>query len=363
MIATHFSLLAFAVAVVASLGAQVQTVTVPAQAELRDGSGVLDGASFGRAGRLQIVLGESHLAGAVGATLQALRLRRDGARFDLRPGAAVVTVSASASRMLDPDRPSPLFAANHSGSPTVLFQGTVVLAAAPGLTDRHAATWQVPDSVTIPFASPFLYAGGALCLQLDILPVSGNASSWWPIDAERSGPAGRASTRGQACGATAGLADRPASVDARTLRIGSTVVFSTLGIPSTTAVLVLGATTVGPIDLGFLGAPGCKLHVLPEATLTAPVSAAILPGRPGAANVAVPLPHEPRLLGARLHSQWLLAGAIGLTTTNALDLEVSPIATSLNASVVAGGATVPPLPDVGRVDASVVPVLQLDYRR
>lgn len=345
----------------ASASAFAQTLTVPAAAFGRDGTGVLDGAGFERAGRLQIVLGESHLASAVGASFRALRLRRDGSPFDLRSGAALVTLTASASSQIDAERPSPTFALNHGGTPTTLFAGTLPLPAAPRLQDRNAARWLAPDCVTIPFSAPFPYAGGTLCLQLDIVPVSGNASSWWPVDAERDGTPGIAVTRGQACGAV--IADRPASVDVRALRVGSTVRFSTLGTPGSIAVLVLGSATVGPIDLAFLGAPGCKLHVLPEVTATASTSAAIVPGRPGAASLAVMLPNESRLAGAELHTQWLIVDGSRLTTTNALDITVSAAVPALHASTVAAASASPSLPTVGRVDASLVPVVQLDYAR
>lgn len=103
--------------------------------------------------------------------------------------------------------------------------------------------------------------------------------------------------------------------------------------------------------------------MLPDVLISTAVGAAILPGRPGAANVPLPLPYENRLLGARLHAQWLLARSTSLATTNALDLEVSAYELPLDAAVVAAPTGATSWPSVGRVDASVVPVLQLDYRR
>lgn len=215
-----------------------QTLTVPANAASRDGSGVLDAAGFEHGSRLQVLIGPSHLSSAVGSRLQALRLRRDGARFDLRPGRVSVTLTASASSGLDPTRPSAVFANNHVAPPVELFQGEVALPPAPALANRDGATWQAPDVVTIPFAAPFPYGGGTLCLQLDMVPVDGQASTWWPLDAERSGPAGQALTRGRPCGEAARFSSRPASVDTRTLRIGSTALFASLGVPHSAAVLI-----------------------------------------------------------------------------------------------------------------------------
>lgn len=339
-----------------------QTLTIPAEAGSRDGTVVLHAAGFERPGRLQMIIGEQHLALARGGRLTALRLRRDGSLHDLRPGVVTVTVSASASATADPERPSPVFANNHSATPTVLHQGNVTLPAAPRLGSRDAATWQSPDSVTIQFSTPFAYPGGTLCLQIDMVPVVGGTTSWWPIDAEQRGSPGRIWTRGRACGAAAALADRPASADALTLRVGTTAQLTSLGPPSATAVSVVGATTVGPIDLAFLGAPGCELHVLPEVVLVLPVSQAIAPGRPGAASIGLLLPNEPQLLAARLHTQWLLVSP-GLSVTNALDLELSPVAGSMGVSIVAAASSTPVLPAAGRVEASVLPVVQIDWVR
>lgn len=345
---------------VASPVLAAQSLTVPATAASRDGTGVLDRVGFERPGRLQILLGEPHLTAAIGSSLRALRLRRDGSRLDLRSGAVHVTITGSVTTGLDPERPSATFAQNLGGAPTVLFAGFVTLPAAPRLPNRDAAAWQAPDCVSLPFQTPLAYSGGTLCLQLDIVPLAGNATTWWPIDAERSGSSGQAVTRGQACGAVA--ADRPASVDVRSLRVGSAATLATLAPPNSLAVLVLGASPVGPIDLAFLGAPGCTLDVSPDMAVGTTASPAIVSGRPGAAHLVLPLPHETHLAGATFHAQWLLVDGSQLTTTNALDLTVAAVSPALGASIVAAASATSSLPAAGQVDASIVPVLQLDYR-
>lgn len=337
-----------------------QTVTIPATAVNRDGSGVFDVAGLERAGRLQILIGQRHLLSAVGRELTVLRLRRDGARFDLRGGALSMTVRVSAATNLDPNAPSSLFAQNHRNPAVMVFQGTVVAPTSPGLANRDAATWSPADIVEVLFTTPFTYAGGTLCIQLDVIPVTGSVPRWWPIDGERESP-GTVTHRGVTCGTVGQLAPKAASVDARSLRIGNTASFTTLGQTGSTAVLMLSPQTIGPIDLSFLGAAGCNLYVLPDVTVTAIVGAPIGNGRPGTANIALHLPNEGRLLAAQLHAQWLLVHNLTLATTNVIDLQIAPSPSSLDAAVVGVSVASTTLPDAGRIEL-MLPVLQLGYR-
>lgn len=341
---------------------RAQTVTIPASATVQDGTGILPGPGFDRAGRHQYLLGASHLAAAQDTDLVALRFRREGALPDLKRGSVTMAVIVSASSLLDPRVPSPVFAANHRGSPTTVFQGTVSLPDAPRLVSRHTATWSLPDAVTVPFATPWHYGGGTLCVQVDGAPVVGNTTAWWPIDAERAA-GGTVVTRGQACGALGAQVRQPAAVDPRLLAPGTTVAFTTLAAPASASVLMLSATQIGPIDLAFLGAPGCQLHVLPETSIPAAAGAALLPGRPGAAAVGLHVPYEGRLVSASFFAQWAVFDGVALATTNALDITLAPGLSALDASVVLGEARGSVFPDEGRIDASLMPVLQIDFRR
>ena len=146
------------------------TLTVPAAVTNRDGTSSLVGAGFVDARRQQFLFGPTHLATVAGRDLTALRLRRDGFVVEQAAGRVNLTVTASASTLLDARAPSPVFAENHLAPPTTLFQGVLDLPFSPRLPHAHAATWVTPDAITIPFAMPFRYAAGTLCVQLDGTP-------------------------------------------------------------------------------------------------------------------------------------------------------------------------------------------------
>src|SRR5690606_15919074 len=127
-----------ALACAAAAPAQTGTLTAPAAAASRDGLGVLEVAGFTRTMRQQFLLGPSHLSGARGMELVALRFRRDGHVVEHNPGAAQVVVRLSASSALDPARPDPRFDANHHVPPVTVFQGVVTLPRSPALAHRDA---------------------------------------------------------------------------------------------------------------------------------------------------------------------------------------------------------------------------------
>lgn len=69
------------------------------------------------------------------------------------------------------------------------------------------------------------------------------------------------------------------------------------------ALLVAGVSPVfPPLDLGFLGSPGCPLSVLPAVALPA-VTVGPIPGA-GGATVTLPVPSSPALAGAVVFFQW-----------------------------------------------------------
>jgi len=418
--------LLFLPVLVGSLASQTQTITVPAALATTDGAGLLEAAGFTRAMRQQFLIGPSHLVAARGRELVALRFRRDGHPVEHVPGSLNLTVRLSASTSLDARRPEASFVGNHRSPPVLVFQGPLSVPRSPRLRDRNAATWASPDAVTIPFATPFLYLGGTLCVELEGVPVSGATSSWWSIDAEQFQTRGAVASIGQGCGETASRVTRMASADARTLVPGSTARFLAFGPPNGMAIMFFATQLVGPIDLGFLGAPGCNLYVLPVGSVAASLRNPVAQ-RPGAATLAVQLPGEAHLVGAafythrgrgrnqrlgcsrrfaptregprplccwglpgplghgngNVHSkrgctpnsramresaalaaQWaeLDAGSMTLTTTNAVQCRLANNPSDLDAAVVTGLATASGLPPSGRVDVGIMPVVQVDLR-
>jgi len=323
--------------------------------------GVLEVAGFTRTMRQQFLLGPSHLSGARGMELVALRFRRDGHVVEHNPGAAQVVVRLSASSALDPARPDPRFDANHHVPPVTVFQGVVTLPRSPALAHRDAATWATPDAITIPFARPFRYSGGALCIEIEGAPVVGSESTWWSIDAEQA-PGGTVTTIGSACGPVAQRVARVASADPRTLRPGSTARFLAFAEPNSLAMMCVAVEQIGPIDLGFLRAPGCALYVLPVASVAAVVRPTT-PQRPGIGSVPLQLPGDVVLLGGSILTQWAHVDGMGtLTTTNALQCSLAAMPSDLDASTVVALANGSTSPQTGRTDVGTMPVVQIDYR-
>lgn len=332
-----------------------QTVlTLPSTVASRDGDGISPG--FDTLRRWQILLGPRELSAIFGRQLSELRLRRDGNLLDLRPGRARVTLTISTTT-IDPRRSSAVFADNHGPSPVTVLQTVVDLPAAPPLAHRDAATWEPPDALVLTFTRAFAYSGGTLCIQIDAEPVQGAISSWWPFDRHRGAQFGRVQTIGVGCGPTAGRVTRMASVEARQLVPGGTPRFLGFADAGTVAFLGLAATDLpNPIDLGFVGAPGCVLNILPVLMIPSMAQPG-LAGRPGVARVELPLPADSGFVGASLFAQWTFWNGV-LTTSNALGLQLSGTPVTFDgATVEAGGTT--SFPTAGRVEVGAIPVLQL----
>lgn len=77
-----------------------------------------------------------------------------------------------------------------------------------------------------------------------------------------------------------------------------TIEIGNLPIPEVMAI-VLGNTQLGPIDLTGLGMPGCSGYVSPDFL-------ALVTGSAGVASFSVPVPANPTLIGAEIHSQALV---------------------------------------------------------
>jgi len=86
----------------------------------------------------------------------------------------------------------------------------------------------------------------------------------------------------------------------------------TQAAPASFAVLLLAAAQIPPIDLAFLGAPGCLLYMLPDANLGVGTDAS------GAAAITFGVPNNPGLIGADLHTQWVDVAipSLRLSTSN-----------------------------------------------
>ncbi len=121
---------------------------------------------------------------------------------------------------------------------------------------------------------------------------------------------------GQGC---AGAMPAPAFSPVMLPVVGQTYVQQIINLPLSSAFHVLGfnnqTSALGtlPLNLGFVGAPGCFLRVRPDSSI-------FLAGSQNSVTFALPIPNLPTLVGMRFYEQ---AAALD-PTANALGLTTSP---------------------------------------
>lgn len=336
------------------------TVTIPPDAIGRDGGGVgsLAGATAPR--RQQFLLGASLLTGMRGRTITRLAFRRDGQLVELAAGLADLTLRLDQQTVVDPWRASTSFAANLGVAATVAFAGRVSLPSSPRPNSRDGVGFGPNETVTIDLARPFIYLGGTLCIDIEGAPVGTATSRAWPLDIDRDGVRGRLTTNGSSCVATPEAVTRHASADPSALRPGATARFVGFGHASQPAGLLLAPTPLSvPVDLTFLGSPGCTLGLLPAVELWTS-TAANRRGPLSAANVYLTVPHETRFASAILYAQWLFIQDGRIRTTETLAAELAGAMASID------GAMVTSLPRAGEhsgeVVVSAVPAIQITWQ-
>jgi hypothetical protein len=339
-----------------------QSMVVPPQATSTDAMtrGALPGLETRF--RQQFLLGESLLSGMRAGTLTSLAFRRDG-HLRAQPGSVAslrVTLSHGAR---GPSDASARFAENRGLVTSTIYQGVLNVPSSPPLAHRDAATWAAPDAIVIPCAVPFAYPQGNLCIEVEGEPA-GAGSAWWPIDFATDAITGIATPLGQACGLAGQHANRSAMVDPRTLRPGATIRLVGLGQAHAASVLTIGAAQLTPpLDLGFLGAPGCELHVSPDVVLSGVLGGPIGARPLGLRALPLQLPGGPNALSACLFAQWVNLEGAGLATTAGLKMQLANNLTALDAAVVrsaevASGA----YPEVGAVENWQMPVIRFEWR-
>jgi hypothetical protein len=98
---------------------------------------------------------------------------------------------------------------------------------------------------------------------------------------------------------------RPATrlIPRDTPRIGKTHEVTLFDLPTNIALMVMGWQRLPtPIDLGFLGMPGCAMHISLD-------GAALLAGQNGQAKWFLPIPNQPSLVGRHFFNQALVFDA------------------------------------------------------
>lgn len=301
------------------LTAQTQ-VTVPANADLADGH-QSHGLPFGAPGfRTQILVDAAAVASTTGVVF-GLQFRVDRASAPLAQ-LTVPNVTISISQTTVPILGlGPTFAANVTGTPTVVYQGAVALPA-----QGAGLSGPLPWNVAIAFPSPYVFATAAGNLLVDI--VANNAPNAVPrywLDAVEAG--------GSATGFGA-PGDNPSFDQLRVIvstgndlvptliAPGGFVDFtSTLSFTTPPGVLALGfAPLVPPLDLGPLGAPTHTVYVTPLAMFAHSWTSSFIGYY---STVSVSIPNNPAVRDVRVYGQSFLleptANAAGLLASAAVE--------------------------------------------
>ncbi|MCB9880368.1 MAG: hypothetical protein H6834_01150 [Planctomycetes bacterium] len=108
--------------------------------------------------------------------------------------------------------------------------------------------------------------------------------------------------------------------------------------PSSVAVLLFGfAKFATPLDLGFVGATGCQLWMLPD------INVSIGVGTTGVAIAQFTIPLDASLTGISLHNQWidLTVPTIQVTSSNGGTMTLGPVPPAISSPVFGGPASGP----------------------
>lgn len=317
-------------------------VVVPASAATADANSFewLAGASSPL--RQQNLIAASHLTALVGRTLTALEFRRTAAN-EAYDGASMTLHVNLSHAPHGPLEARSDYASNVGANPTTVFQGTVALPTSPAVSAGPGApvAWTTDNVLRIPFATPFHYAGGPLCVDVVGTPVAGQSTSWWMADAVFEPIAGSVSDLGGGCGAYGGPQKRWSHVSARSLLPGAYAQFEAYGPPGSLGMCVFGHRSPQPIPLALLGFPSpanCELMLgVLDMLVLAPFVPDANPGllhRGGLASVELRVPNSPAVFGATLSTQWF--EWTQQATSNALEWTVASAAPSLGMALLEG---------------------------
>jgi hypothetical protein len=210
-----------------------------------------------------------------------------------------------------------------------------------------------------------MYAGGNLCVDIEGEPVPGSATAWWPLDGSTDPGAGSMQRVGASCAPRLS-----ASAPAAWLRPAASARLLASGQPQSVGAALLGNPLSAPVDLAFLGAPGCMLRVSPDIVFLTGFSIPPAPDMPGDAQILLQIPSGPALLGIVLHQQWLnlqrpdaRTNPAGMTLTHALVLQVTRAAPRARVVTVRSGLSRSgPVPSNGVVLPGRSPVMRFTFQ-
>jgi len=332
-----------------------QSTIVPGAGAVATASGAIWMPGFDTPLRLQILIDERHLAGAIGLPVSGLRMRREEHPRPFPGGSAVWSVDVSIS----PRPAAEARAAFAQNRGPIAASALLTVQAPPSLGPTGG--WTPGNTIDVPLPQPLLYAGGTLCIDVTGRPDPQRRAAW-PVDAVETNVRGTVVDVGQGCGAF-GLG-RWSFVDDSTLLPGATVRFSAFGSPGSFALMALGGTAAPDLlPLEPLGsAPGCFGHLTEVlATLPATFSPPVFPQQPAAGGLAavhLRIPTSPWTLGATFASQWLDLGQPRFAASNAHQWVIASSPARLGMSVVMARAD-NSVPATGEVVHDLVPVVQV----
>jgi hypothetical protein len=216
--------------------------------------------------------------------------------------------------------------------------------------------------VTITLHPPWQYLGGNFCIEILGQPVPGAPTPrFWSVDVETDAVRGQRTTLGTGCGPMAARVMPQASVDPAQLRPGATARFTCAGDTGATAFFMLAAVPLPtPINLALVGAPGCELWLLPDIMLPSAIGAAN-GQRPPATRLDLTLPALSSLIGGSFATQWMMFGASGLTTSNALQVVLAGVPLQVMGSIVQAGSAPGQDRTQGLVQVGALPVIRLHW--
>ena len=316
-------------------------------------------AGASQAVRQQTLVGASHLTSMVGQNIHAIELRRSAKNATFAGGSSNLSVQLSIS----PNAPldcSSIYAHNVGPAPLQVFNGTITFPTSPPTTGT-TVDWTANNIVRIAFSTPFYYAGGTLCIDINGAPIAGLEANWWMADAEFEDLPGTVTNLGGGCGNYGGPNSEWASVQRRSLVAGGTAQMFAYGTPNGLGVAAIGQkSTVGtPLSLlGFNSPVGCELFLstldVLEARIFVPDTEA--PSRGGRADVELKIPGISAVLGLSLATQWLDWSQSA--TSNAIEWTIAPAVPSLDMALVDGD----PQEANGNVTVHLAHVIRFEYQ-
>jgi len=280
-----------------------QFTVIPASYATADAPGQLWIPGASRPLRQQQILGSSLLQGLVGQTLTALEFRRNAQADAFQAGALTLTVTLSTTAA-GPLSASSTFANNLGAAPVQVFASQLQLPASPATTTPG---WTGSNVVRIPFATPFVYQGGNLCIDIVGAPVAGQAAGWWPCDADQSLVTSTVVDLGGGCGAYGGPTHQWSAAVPRTLVPGGEGSFFAFGPLGSFGIVAFGAEFPAgwPLAMVLPAAPmNCTLFLSQPIALSLAFFQDNAPADPRA-DFTFAIPNTPTITGATLTTQWV----------------------------------------------------------